>query len=260
MNKQKHLTLEARILIETLLNERNSFKSIAKHLGKDCTTISKEVKAHICFDKTGAYGHAFNDCRLAFLHQCSIQKICYHCTASSTRLCWTCGKCNSSCISYEKYICSKLSKPPYVCNGCPQRNKCTLEKRLYKASYAQREYEQVRSESRSGFALSETELRQIDDVVSPLLKKGQSLHHIAVHHADELMKSERTLYAYINSGLFSAKNLDMPRTIRMRPRKNVSKKLKVDKSCRIGRDFSCFENTCVITRMLLSGSLIPWKA
>ena len=241
MNKQKHLNLEARILIETLLNERNSFKSIARHLGKDCTTISKEVKAHICFDKTGAYGHAFNDCRLAFLHQCSIQKICYHCTASNTRLCWTCGKCNSSCISYEKYLCPKLSKPPYVCNGCQQRSKCTLEKRLYKASYAQREYEQVRSESRSGFALSEAELRQIDDVVSPLLKKGQSLHHIAVHHADELMKSERTLYAYINSGLFTARNLDMPRTVRMRPRKNVSRKLKVDKSCRIGRDFSCFE-------------------
>lgn len=241
MNKQKHLNLEARILIETLLNERNSFKSIARHLGKDCTTISKEVKAHICFDKTGAYGHAFNDCRLAFLHQCSIQKICFHCTASNTRLCWTCGKCISSCISYEKYLCPKLSKPPYVCNGCQQRSKCTLEKRLYKASYAQREYEQVRSESRSGVALSETELRQIDDIVSPLLLKGQSLHHIAVHHADELMKSERTLYAYINSGLFSARNLDMPRTIRMRPRKNVSKKLKVDKSCRIGRDFSCFE-------------------
>ena len=241
MYKQKHLNLEARILIETLLNERNSFKSIARHLGKDCTTISKEVKAHICFDKTGAYGHAFNDCRLAFLHQCSIQKICYHCTTSNTRLCWTCGKCNSSCISYEKYLCPKLSKPPYVRNGCQQRSKCTLEKCLYKASYAQREYEQVRSESRSGFALSEAELRQIDDVVSPLLKKGQSLHHIAVHHADELMKSERTLYAYINSGLFTARNLDMPRTIRMRPRKNVSKKLKVDKSCRIGRDFSCFE-------------------
>ena len=34
----------------------------------------------------------------------------------------------------------------------------------------------------------------------------------------------------------------MPRTVRMRPRKNVSKKLKVDKSCRIGRDFQCFEN------------------
>ena len=46
------------------------------------------------------------------------------------------------------------------------------KKRLYKASYAQKEYEQVRSESRSGFALSETELKQLDDVVSPLLKRG----------------------------------------------------------------------------------------
>ena len=33
----------------------------------------------------------------------------------------------------------------------------------------------------------------------------------------------------------------MPRTVRMRPRKNVSKTLKVDKSCRIGRDFRCFQ-------------------
>ena len=241
MNKQKHLNLEARILIETMLNEHHSFKSIARELGKDCTTISKEIKAHICFEKTGALGRSFNDCRVAFLHQCSLQKFCKHCAYSNNKPCWTCGRCTSSCISYEKYICPKLSKPPYVCNGCQQRTRCSLEKRLYKASYAQKEYEQVRSESRSGFALSEAELKQLDDVVSPLLKKGQSLHHIAVHHADELMKSERTLYTYTNNGLFTARNIDMPRTIRMRPRKNVSSKLKVDKSCRIGRDFHCFE-------------------
>ena len=241
MNKQKHLNLEERILIETLLNERNSFKSIARQLEKDCTTISKEVKSHICFEKVGTYGRAFNDCKLALLHQCSVQKICHNCSKTKNRFCWTCGNCISSCITYEKYICPKLSKPPYVCNGCIDRSKCSLEKRLYKASYAQKEYEQTRSESRSGFALSEKELKQIDDIVSPLLKKGQSLHHIAVHHADELMKSERTLYSYINNGLFTARNIDMPRTIRMRPRKNISKKLKVDKSCRIGRDFSSFK-------------------
>jgi len=34
MNKQKHLNLEARILIETMLNEHHSFKSIARELGK----------------------------------------------------------------------------------------------------------------------------------------------------------------------------------------------------------------------------------
>ena len=240
MNKQKHLTLESRIIIETKLNEGESFKAIGRLLNKDCTTISKEVKNHISFEKSGAYGKAFNDCLLAFQHECFAQRVCQECTSHKNRLCWSCGKCSSSCILYEKYVCPKLSKPPYVCNGCSQRNKCSLEKRLYKASYAQKEYELVRRESRSGFALSESELRQIDDIVSPLLIKGQSLHHIAVHHADELMKSERTLYAYINNGLFTARNMDMPRTVRMRPRKNVSRNLKVDRACRLGRDFSCF--------------------
>lgn len=167
--------------------------------------------------------------------------VCQECTSRKNRFCWSCGKCSSSCILYKKYVCPKLSKPPYVCNGCPERSRCSLEKHLYRASYAQKEYESVRSESRSGFALSESERKQMDDIVSPLLRKGQSLHHIATHHADELMKSERTLYAYINSGLFTARNIDMPRTVRMRPRKNVSKNLKVDKACRVGRDFSCFQ-------------------
>jgi IS30 family transposase len=171
MNKQKHLNLESRILIETQLNERNSFKSIARQLGKDCTTISKEVKSHICFEKVGTYGKSFNDCRLAFEHRCSMQKTCRLCTYKGNRFCWACGKCTSSCPFYERFVCPKLSKPPYVCNGCTERSKCALEKRLYKASYAQKEYEQVRSECRSGFALSETELEQIDSVVSPLLKK-----------------------------------------------------------------------------------------
>lgn len=241
MDKQKHLTLDSRIIIETKLNEGESFKAIGRFLNKDCTTISKEVKHHISFEKSGTYGRSFNDCLLAFQRKCSAQMVCQGCTSRKNRFCWSCGKCSSSCILYKKYVCPKLSKPPYVCNGCPERSKCSLEKHLYRASYAQKEYELVRSESRSGFALSESERKQMDDIVSPLLRKGQSLHHIAVHHADELMKSERTLYAYINSGLFTARNIDMPRTVRMRPRKNVSKNLKVDKACRVGRDFSCFQ-------------------
>ena len=66
MNKQKHLDLQARILIESLLNDHHSFKSIARKLGKDCTTISKEVKNHLSFEKNGALGRSFNDCRTAF--------------------------------------------------------------------------------------------------------------------------------------------------------------------------------------------------
>lgn len=240
MNKQKHLTLDARMTIELELGKANSFKGIGLLLNKDCTTISKEVRAHRIFEKIGAYGKAFNDCINAFNHSCDLRCICDRCT-NKKRPCWSCGKCTATCTSYIKYTCPQLSKAPYVCNACPNRTKCCLEKAFYKASYAQSEYEAVRSESRSGFAISEKELSHLDSVVSPLLIQGQSLHHIAVTHLDEVMKSERTLYAYVNNGLFSARNIDMPRTVHMRPRKGKPKALKVDKKCRVGRTYNDYK-------------------
>lgn len=240
MTSQKHLTFDSRCTIQRELDNRNTFKGIALLLGKDNSTISKEVRKHICIEKKGAFGKGFNDCRYNVSKECNVYSICNTCFSNTKKPCWSCGKCTSFCVRYEKYVCPKLSKPPYVCNGCPDKTKCSLEKHFYKAAYAQNAYEVLRSESRSGFALSEEELHSLDGIVSPLLKKGQSLHHIAVYHADEVMKCERSLYTYINNGLFSARNIDMPRTVRMRPRKTSPKTLKVDKTCRIGRDYETY--------------------
>lgn len=44
--KNKHMTLEDRIEIQECLRKGMTFKSIAKRIGKDPTTISKEVKLH----------------------------------------------------------------------------------------------------------------------------------------------------------------------------------------------------------------------
>lgn len=54
--KNKHLSYDDRLDIETGLKNNLSFKQIAKDLGKDCTTISKEIKNHIIFKNTAAIG------------------------------------------------------------------------------------------------------------------------------------------------------------------------------------------------------------
>lgn len=54
MNKNKHMTLDDRTTIQTELDKGTSFKEIGIILAKDCTTISKEVRKHICRQKTGA--------------------------------------------------------------------------------------------------------------------------------------------------------------------------------------------------------------
>jgi IS30 family transposase len=51
------------------------------------------------------------------------------------------------------------------------------------------------------------------------------------------MYSEKTIYNYVDKGLFEARNLDMPRKVRFRPRKNKQDSIKVDKGCRLGRTY-----------------------
>lgn len=238
MNKHKHLSLDDRLAIQHALENRDSFKAIGSLLGKDCTTIAKEIKGHMVFERKGAPYRSFNDC----LHRrhCAVNyQICIHCTGSR-RHCSACGRCTSVCEKYEKELCSLLSKPPYVCNGCPQRRICTLEKHLYDARKANQEYLGVRSESRSGFNLTEAELARLNSVISPLFKKGQSLHHIMVNNKDLISCCEKTAYSYINNSLFDARNIDLPRVVRFRPRRKKSVEPKVDKQCRIGRTYQDF--------------------
>jgi IS30 family transposase len=97
------------------------------------------------------------------------------------------------------------------------------------------------SESREGICLSDTEAARIDGILSPLVKNGQSIHHIALSHAGELMVSEKSLYKYVNRGIFSARNIDLPRRVRLRPRRSKREFLKVDKSCRIGRSYEDYK-------------------
>ena len=72
------------------------------------------------------------------------------------------------------------------------------------------------------------------------MKQGQSLHHILVNNPDSISICEKTAYIYADNGLFEARNIDMPRKVRFRPRKKKSSELRVDKACRIGRTFEDF--------------------
>lgn len=239
MNANKHLILDQRYDIEHGLNDRLSFKALGNKIGKDCTTISKEVRLHLVYEKKGAPHRPFNDCSKR--KQCSrYGNVCPECTRKNNK-CSLCGHCTLICEDYLREECPLLSKPPYVCNGCNNLSGCTLEKRFYKAKYAQMEYEATRSESRSGFNLTEGELKQLDSTISPMLKNGQSLHHILANNQDSIFICEKTAYIYADNGLFSARNIDMPRKVRFRPRKNKSKEMKVDKACRIGRTYEDFK-------------------
>ncbi len=176
----KHLSLEDRYVISEMLSQKMSFKQIAIAVGKNCTTISREIKNHMEFKKTGGYGRSFNACR--FRKACTNHHLCTNCASSKSKHCPLCEKCNSNCPDFQEEKCPKLDQAPYVCNGCPDKNKCTLEKRYYNAALADQEYREVLSESRRGISYSEAEIKHLDDFISPLIMKGQSINHICANN------------------------------------------------------------------------------
>lgn len=233
-NKGKHLTYEERMTIERMLSAGDSFKEIGRTLGRDCTTVSKEVRGHRVFRKTGAVGSIFNDC--ASFRDCTASRICPGCAKRG--MCRNCRDCTRACPGYRKHACPKLARPPYVCNPCRRRSRCRPEKSFYYSGSAQAEYRALLSDCRQGVHVTPEEAGRIDAIVSPLLRKGQSPHHVWANHADELMVCERTLYAYLGMGMFSARNLDLPRKVRYRERrKKAGAPFRVDRACRRGRTY-----------------------
>lgn len=80
----------------------------------------------------------------------------------------------------------------------------------------------------------------MEALISPLIKKGQSVHQIYVTHKDELMCSEKTIYNYIDACLFNVRNIDLPRKVKYRPRYKKPE-FKVDRGCRSGRTYNDFQ-------------------
>lgn len=233
----RHMTISERDEIEKLLKEGKSFKEIGRTLGKNCTTISKEIRYRLIERKSGAWGQAYNACSLRF--GCKKYMLCKN-PNCEIKKCNACSICNNFCDSFTEEKCRKLDKPPYVCNSCDNLKKCTLRKKFYIAKDAQEEYKYVLSESRSGITITENELSRLDQLITPLIKNGQSIHHICVNNADNVMYSERTLYNYVDSGLITACNIDLPRKVKYRPRKKTGLIHKVDRNCRIGRTYDDF--------------------
>ena len=206
-----------RVVIEKGLDAPKPLSSIARELGKNPATIAKEIKKHQIFQEHNRFNEPSFRCALA--------KDCHRKNVCSTELfckrkCKRYPRCHNFCKDYTPFDCHcpKTDKAPHVCNACPKRCGCRLDKYYYRAVPAQREYRTVLVESRAGINASPEELPMLDATVSPLVENGHSVYMILQNHP-EISQCEKTIYNYIDSAALSAGNLDLPRKVKYKPRK-----------------------------------------
>ena len=238
----KHLSLKDREYIEQALNNRKSFREIARYLCKDPSTISKEVwKRRIVNSwNRGSFNNPYNFC--IHRYHCKKTNACGKLVICDT-LCRSCHKCNSVCSRFERESCRQIQKAPYVCNGCEkERHRCSIHTKYdYNAKAAQRQYEELLSDSRAGVNLTAKELRNLDRIVKPLIEQGQSPYMILTNHP-ELGISVKTLYNYIDQNLLLTRNIDLKRKVKFKKRCTHNTQI-LDPEIFIGRTYKNFKET-----------------
>ena len=217
----KHLSLDERLDIEKYLNQNKSFKEIGKLIGKNCTTISREVRNHYIVKNSGGIGRRFNNC----IYRATCPNRGRACTLNN-------------CSEFKEEKCLLLNKPPYVCNGCSKKSRCTLTKHIYDAIYSEKEYSDTLSETREGILIDKEEIEYLNKLLVPLIKdQGQSIHQAVINNKNKIMCSEKTIYKLVDQNILEVKNIDLPRKVRYRQRRKRVKIYKVDKHCLEGRTY-----------------------
>lgn len=213
-----------RQIIETGIENGSTKQAIATTLGKDKSTIGKEIKLH----RFLAY-----KCNLPL--ECSNYKRCKH-----ER------HCTLNCIDYVPFKCTRRDKSPGACNGCGNYRSCRYDKYRYSALDAQNDYKATLTSSREGINATVNDIKQLGELLLPLLKKGQSIYSILQSHR-EIKLSEKTIYNYIENGVFqdvgvSIGAIDLKRVVRrkMSKQKRNTYKPRKDNRYLIGRKYADF--------------------
>ena len=179
INSFTHLTFGDRLIINTGIERGASKTSIAITIGKDNSTVGKEIKLH-----------------RVVKHKCSMPLEC-----SRYRKCAYGRQCTTDCPDYEPFKCNRRDRSPGACNGCPNWSRCRFDKIVYDPHLAQKAYQETLVDARQGVNLTYQEAKEMAQIVTPLLKQGQSPYMIVSNHP-ELGICEKTLYNYIESGVF----------------------------------------------------------
>ena len=242
----KPLSTSQRIHIEKGLNDGLPFAANARKLDKHPSTIAKEVKKYRTLQPREK--DPMKPARCALFKECTLRFLCDK--KDCVKMCKSCydvklqvSKCSYLCSEYREPQCASISKAPFVCNHCARQRTCNKEKAYYIAQNADQSSQELLVSCRQGINQAPADIAMLDTLISPLLAQGQSLAHIYAFHGHEIPCSRKTLYNYIDQGVFTAKNIDLHRKVRYKckPRKTGTRVSLAAKEFRIGRTYENFQ-------------------
>ena len=147
-------------------------------------------------------------------------------------------------LSSTDEACCFENKPPYVCNACPKFNNCHKQRYSYSHDVAYNEYKQTLIKERSHLKVTKEQVATVNDIIAPLMMhKHHSVNQVYIEHPEALPFSKSSFYKYIDLGILNVRNIDLPRRVRFRVKKEYDyTREKTDPKIKVGRFYTDFKD------------------
>lgn len=134
----------------------------------------------------------------------------------------TIQRCPLSCERFEKYLCPKLMRFPFICDFCEAKGYCKKERHFFNPDQVYLQRLHRLKQSRSHLSLTKKQLSSFDEWISPLIKQKLSIEAIHSKYPELFPVSVSTVRRWINQSHLQARRIDLLRAVTFKATKSYA--------------------------------------
>lgn len=183
-----------------------SARQIAKKMNISASTLYRLIAGNIEEKKRESYSLSFHFRECKFVSECKK----------------TIKRCPDNCERFEKYLCEKLCRFPFICDFCESRSYCGKERHYWNPVIVyQRRIERLKK-TRSHLSLSKTKIEAFSDWLKPFIKKKCSIEAVHSQFPHAFPVSTATVRRWIDRRIMTIRRIDLLRAVTFRTKKEYA--------------------------------------
>ncbi|OHE39988.1 MAG: hypothetical protein A2Y16_02075 [Tenericutes bacterium GWF2_57_13] len=131
----------------------------------------------------------------------------------------TIERCPMECERFEKYLCDKLHRFPFICDFCESRSMCGKERHTWNPVLVYQNRLERLKNTRSHLSLSKAKIDAFNNWLSPFIKRNCSIEVLRSRFPEAFPVSPSTVRRWIDRGHMTIRRIDLLRAVTFKAKK-----------------------------------------
>ena len=179
---------------------------IAKKIHISPSTLYRIISANIEVKKKVNFSLSFH------FHECKFVPECKK----------TIKRCPDKCERFQKYLCEKLCRFPFICDFCDSRVYCVKERHFWNPVLVYQNRINRLKQIRSHLSLSKAKIEAFNNWLSPFIKRKCSIEVVHSQFPQAFPVSTATVRRWIDQGVMKIRRIDLLRAVTFKSKKQYA--------------------------------------